>query len=150
MNNSLSKKWPCITKSAFERNLNANANSKNPKNTFTVFNHPPDFGREFNQPGNAANNPKGNARAREKPNIPTKGPIPPTVADSTSSVPTIGPVQENETRASVNAIKKIPKNPPLLEAESAFVTQVLGRFISNAPKNETANKISRTKKNKLK
>ena len=32
-----------------ERNLNANANSKNPKNTFTVFNHPPDFGKEFNQ-----------------------------------------------------------------------------------------------------
>ena len=139
-----------MTKSALERNLNANANSKNPKNTFTVFNHPPDLGKEFNHPGNAANKPKGSASAREKPNMPTKGPIPPIVADSTRRVPTIGPVQENETSARVNAIKNIPINPPFLEAESALFIHVFGRFISKAPKNDTANKISRTKKNKLK
>jgi hypothetical protein len=29
------------TKSAFDKNLKAKANSRNPKTTFTVFNHPP-------------------------------------------------------------------------------------------------------------
>jgi hypothetical protein len=47
-------------------------------------------------------------------------------------------------------MKNIPKNPPLLEAESALVTHVFGRFISKAPRNEIANTISRRKKNKLK
>ena len=115
-NISLSKKCACTTKSAFDKNLNAKASSKNPKNTFTVFSHPPDLGKVFIQPGNAANNVNGRAKANEKPNIPTNGPIPPIVADSTRSVPTIGPVQENETRASANAIKKIPTIPPLSDA----------------------------------
>ena len=72
------------------------------------------------------------------------------VADSTNNVPTIGPVQENETKAKVKAIKNIPKNPPLLEAESAFVTHVFGKLISKAPKNETAKTTRRKKKNILK
>ena len=50
----------------------------------------------------------------------------------------------------MNAIKNIPKNPPLLEAESALVTHVFGRLISNAPKNEMANVTSNARKNKLK
>jgi hypothetical protein len=133
-----------------ERNLKANANSRNPKNTLTEFSQPPDFGKEFNQPGNAANKPKGRASARENPNIPINGPTPPIVADSTRSVPTMGPVHENETRASVNAIKNIPRKPPFLDAESALLTHVFGRFISKAPKNDKANTISRIKKNKLK
>ena len=112
-NNSLSNQCSCNTKSAFERNLNANANSKNPKNTLTVFNQPPDFGKEFIQPGNIANKAKGNAMANENPNIPTIGAIPPFEADSTNSVPTIGPVQEKDTIANANAIKKIPITPPL-------------------------------------
>ena len=93
INSSLSRKCPRTTKSALERNLKAKASSKN-KNTFTVFNHPPDFGNEFNHPGKAANNAKGSANASENPNIPIKGPIPPIVADSTNNVPTMGPVQE--------------------------------------------------------
>ena len=97
MNTSLSNKCNCRTKSAFDKNLKAKANSRNPRNTFTVFNHPPDFGNVFNQPGNIANNIKGNAKANEKPNIPTSGAIPPFEAASTNKVPTIGPVQENET-----------------------------------------------------
>ena len=44
-----------------ERNLKARANSKKPKNTLTVFNQPPDLGKEFNQPGKAANKVNGNA-----------------------------------------------------------------------------------------
>ena len=90
------------------------------------------------------------AKAKEKPNIPTNGPIPPIVADSTNNVPTIGPVQEKETKAKVKAIKNIPKKPPLLEAESAFVTHELGKLISKAPKNEMANTTRRKKKNILK
>ena len=133
-----------------ERNLNARANSRKPKNTLTVFNQPPDFGNEFNHPGKAANNANGSANASENPNIPMKGPIPPIVADSTNNVPTIGPVHEKDTNANVKAIKKIPKNPPLFEAESALVTHELGRFISKAPKNETAKTTRSTKKNKLK
>ncbi len=74
-NTSRSNQCSCNTKSAFDKNLNANANSKNPKTTLTVFNHPPDFGNQFNQPGKAANKANGIAKANEKPNIPTIGPI---------------------------------------------------------------------------
>ena len=91
---SRSSKCNCNTKSALDKNLKAKANSKNPRTTFTVFNQPPDLGKEFNQPGNIANNIKGKAKAREKPNIPTTGAIPPLEAASTNKVPTIGPVQE--------------------------------------------------------
>ncbi len=74
-NTSRSNQCNCNTKSAFDKNLNAKANSKNPNTTFTVFNQPPDLGKEFNQPGNAANNANGMAKANENPNIPTIGPI---------------------------------------------------------------------------
>jgi hypothetical protein len=62
---SLSNQCNCKTKSALDKNLNAKANSKNPSETFTVFNQPPDFGKEFIQPGNKANNLNGNAIAEE-------------------------------------------------------------------------------------
>ncbi len=130
--------------------MNANANSKNPKETLTVFNHPPDFGNEFNQPGNIANNINGNAMANEKPNIPTIGAIPPLEADSTNKVPTIGPVQENDTTAKANAIKNIPTKPPLSALESIFVAQELGKIISNAPKNESAKTTNNNKENNIK
>ncbi len=93
--------------------MNAKANSKNPKTTFTVFSQPPDFGNEFNQPGKAANKAKGKAIANENPNIPIIGAIPPLEAASTNKVPTIGPVQEKDTIAKAKAIKKIPIIPPL-------------------------------------
>ena len=111
-NTSLSSKCSCKTKSAFDKNLNAKANSRKPKTTFTVFNQPPDFGNECNHPGNIANNINGKANANENPNIPIIGAIPPFDAASTKSVPTIGPVQENETIAKANAINKIPIIPP--------------------------------------
>ena len=38
---------------ALDKNLNAKAISKNPKVTLTEFNQPPDWGKEFNQPGKA-------------------------------------------------------------------------------------------------
>ncbi len=44
--------------------------------------------------------------------MPTIGAIPPFEADSTSKVPTIGPVHEKETIAKARAMKKIPMSPP--------------------------------------
>ena len=67
---SLSSKCNCNTKSAFDKNLNAKANSKKPKETFTVFNQPPDFGSECIQLGNIANNINGKAKAVES-DVPT-------------------------------------------------------------------------------
>ncbi len=92
-----------------DKNLKAKANSKKPKNTFTVLSQPPDLGIELSQLGNIANNVKGNAKAIEKPNILTTGATPPVLADATKAVPTIGNVQEKDTIANANAIKKIPK-----------------------------------------
>src|SRR5690554_2935015 len=143
---SRSNQWACNTKSALDRNLKANANSRNPKNTFTVLSHPPDFGREFIQPGKAANKPKGNAKANEKPNIPTNGAIPPREAASTNKVPIIGPVQEKETMASARAIKKMPMMPPRSACLSTLFAQEFGSMISKAPKNERP-KINSIKKN---
>jgi hypothetical protein len=69
---------------------------------------------------------KGKAKADENPSIPIIGAIPPLEADSTKRVPTIGPVQENDTNAKVNAIKKIPKDTrqkPLDEIDLAKSTK---------------------------
>ena len=74
INNSRSRKCACKTRSAFERNLNAKAISKNPKVTLTEFNQPPDCGKEFNQPGKAAKSANGKAIANENPSIPIIGP----------------------------------------------------------------------------
>src|SRR5690606_17389948 len=108
----------CSTKSAFDKNLSAKANSINPKTTFTVFNQPPDFGKEFNHFGNIANNVNGKASANPKPDIPSDNCIAPPsdVKELPNKVPKIGPVHENETIAKVNAIKKMPTIPPILLA----------------------------------
>ena len=89
---------------------------------------------------------KGSASANENPNIPTTGAIPPLLAASTINVPTIGPVQENETSANTSAIKNIPIIPPLSAFESALFTHLFGKRISNAPMNEKAKITNRTKK----
>ena len=57
-------------KSALDKNLNANANSINPKITLTLLNHIPDLGKTFNELGEIARNVKGNARETPKPSIP--------------------------------------------------------------------------------
>ena len=44
----------CSTRSALDKNFIANAISKNPKTTFTEFNQPPDFGKDFSHVGNLA------------------------------------------------------------------------------------------------
>ena len=147
MNNSRSNQCVFQIRSADDKNLNAKASSKKPSTTFTVFNHPPDFGSEFNQPGKTAKSVNGIAKANENPNIPMIGPIQlPCVPASTNNEPIIGPVHENDTNDNVNAMKKIPTNPPLFEASSALFTHELGRVISNAPKKDIA-KITKSTKN---
>src|SRR6478736_3014633 len=94
------------------RNLNASAISIKPKTTFTVFNHPPDLGSDFNQFGKNAKSVNGIANAIENANIPMIGFKNSPPADETKILPTNGPVHENETNTKVNAIKKTPGNPP--------------------------------------
>ena len=122
----------CATKSAFDKNLKAKANSKKPSTTLVVFIHPPDFGNAFNQLGNNANRAKGKARASPKPVIPAVNCVAPpsAVNEPANNEPKIGPVQEKETIAKVKAIKKMPIKPPTEEAESILFPQELGKVIS--------------------
>lgn len=98
--------------------------------------------------GNSANSANGMARASEKPSMPIAGPnLSPLVAASTRSVPMIGPVQENDTRVSVNAMKKMPMRPVVLSARASIrLMNFEGSLMSNAPKNDTANTTSSRKK----
>ena len=79
-----------------------------------VFNQPPDFGKAFIILGNIANKAKGNPKETPKPAIPAVSchAPPSAVKEPANNEPKIGPVQENETIAKVNAIKKTPINPP--------------------------------------
>ena len=139
--------------SALDKNLIANAISKNPMNTLKVFIQPPDLGRDFNHVGNTANNAKGIPKANPKPSIAelnwnaTADPEPEAVNPVLAkAAPKTGPVHEKDTRAKVKAMKKIPKIPPTLEAESTLFNNLLGRRISKYPKNDIAKTVN-TKKN---
>ena len=88
--------------------MSARASSRKPSTTLTVFIQPPLFGIDLSIVGNMAKSEKGRARAMANPAMPTAGEMKLLVAAaSTSSVPMIGPVQLNETRQSVKAMKKI-------------------------------------------
>ena len=95
---------------------------------------------------------KGRARASENPNIPMAGEIKLDVAAaSTSRVPMIGPVQEKDTRASVNAMKKMLRYPVVESTfESILLLHDAGRVISNPPMKEIAKSTRRRKKAMLK
>ena len=82
-----------------------------------------------------------------KPAIPIAGPeIFPIVAASTNNVPIKGPVHEKDTRARVNAIKKILITPVVCSAFPSIAFDHLdGNLISNAPKNEIPNTTSKIK-----
>ena len=110
---SLSKILQWYVWSTVLKNLSANANSKKPKNTLIVFIQPPDFGIFLSNSGDKANNTNGEASPNPKPNIPMIGLMNLPEAPNPKSVPTNGPVQEKETKAKVNAMKKIPIKPPL-------------------------------------
>ena len=98
--------------------------------------------------GKTANSAKGMASASAKPNIPMAGPtVLPCDAASTSSVPMIGPVHENDTSTNVKAIKKMLRMPDVVSAllSMRFVHDE-GSTNSNAPKNDTANSTNNAKK----
>ena len=124
----------------------------NPNTIFRVVIHEPDFGADFSHEGNMANSVKGRASARAKPNIPTAGASQlPVVVVCTNNMPMIGPVQENDTSTSVNAIRKILNRPLVSEAlVSTLLAQLSGSLISNQPKKLRANTTSNRKRNTLK
>src|SRR5687767_13586371 len=146
MNTSLFNKPHCFTRSALEKNFTASANSKNPRTTFTSVIQPPDRGNDCNQWGNIANKANGNPRAKPNPAAPTVNGQAPCSATPTSKVPRIGPVQENETIASVAAIKNIPPRSPSPDLESILLARPDGRPISNKPKKDSANTTKMAKK----
>ena len=121
------------TKSAFEKNLRARASSIKPRTILVDPSQFPDLGIIFNAFGNKANKPKGSPSAKPKPNIPNDNCIAPESEeiDPARSDPKIGPVQEKETIAKVNAMKKIPKVPLNFEdLLSEKLTQLFGNFNS--------------------
>ena len=65
------------------------------------------------------------------------------------TVPTMGPVQLKLTSTSVSARKNTPRRPPLSLLASAWVVQLDGKVISNAPKNDAANSMKITKNRML-
>jgi hypothetical protein len=128
------------------RNFILNASIINPRTTFIEFNQPPDLGMRFIIDGNNAKIVKGRAKANPKPSMPIVGLITSPLAASTRRAPIIGPVHENETITVVSPIKNAASIPPLSTLESAPVTHLFGRTISNAPKNEMANTTNNAKK----
>ncbi len=96
-----------------------------------------------------ANRVNGMANASANPNIPRVGFRASPPAASTSSAPTMGPVQEKETSTVVRAIKKAPPKPPLSARLSALFTQLEGSTSSNIPKKEKAKSTKRAKKIRL-
>ncbi len=132
-----------------DKNLKARASSKKPKTTLTEFNHPPDFGRLLIQPGKTAKRVNGIANAREKENMPKIGLINSPPAEEIKMEPTIGPVQENETKTKVKAIKKIPIKPPFSALASTLFTKEEGKVISNKPKKAKAKTMKIPKKKRL-
>ena len=74
----------------------------------------------------------------------------PDVEKSTSRNPMMGPVQEKDTMARVNAMRNIPSSPPVLLALlSSLLPHDDGSVISNHPKKDNAKTTSNAKKNKL-
>ena len=89
------------------------------------------------------------AKAREKANIPRIGLSNAPPAELIRIEPTIGPVQEKDTKTKVKAIKNTHVKPPLSALASILLTKPLGRVISNKPKNANAKTINIKKKNTL-
>ena len=116
------------TKSAFDKNLNANASSINPKMTLTTSNQDPDLGRFFSSFGNNAK--IANGTPNPIPNPENAGVMNAEFLALASTNPRIGPVQEKETMAKVNAIKKIPINVPVPDLLSSLLPRLAGNDIS--------------------
>ena len=95
--------------------------------------------------GNIAKMVKGSANATENASIVIIGVQNSPWVDLMRTEPTMGPVQENDTRTRVRAMKKIPARPALSDLASLLFTSEEGRVISNAPKKEAANTMNTMK-----
>ena len=116
-----------------------------PNTTFTLLSHDPLF-IFLRRDGNMAKMVKGRAKATLNASMVTIGVQNSPAVDLIRTVPTIGPVQENETRTSVRAMKNIPPRPPLPALASLLLARLEGSSISKAPKNEAANTMNTMKK----
>ena len=113
--------------------------------------HEPDFGADFSHEGNMAKRVNGKARAKANANMPTAGANQlPVVVVCTSSMPMIGPVQENDTNTNVKAIRKMLTRPLVCDAfVSTLFAQLSGNLISNHPKKLQAKTTSNRNRNTL-
>ena len=128
-----------------DKNFRAIAISINPKQTFNVFNQPPDFAILLRRPGKKANSANGNAIARENPRKPTIGPARSfCCVTSINKLPIKGAVHEKETNTSVSAMKNIPEKLCVLAFASTLFVQEEGNVISKAPKKEIPKIIKST------
>src|SRR5690606_1893354 len=98
-------------RSALDRNFNAAASSTNPRTTFPVFIHEPDFGRRFSVLGNRAKKMNGSENVALKTTIPATGYAHSLLAVAASSPPTNGAVHEKETSVSVSPMNNTPRYP---------------------------------------
>src|SRR5574344_2928219 len=72
------------------------------------------------------------------------------VLTATSRNPMMGPVHENDTNVSVNAMRNILSSPLVFsDLASILLLHDDGSVISNAPKNEAANTTNSRQKNML-
>ena len=109
-----------------------------------VFIHPPDLGACLSNDGNRAKSVNGMASAMAKPSMPMVGPrMEPCVDTATRRNPMMGPVHENDTNASVKAMRKMESSPVVLsDLASTFDDHDAGSVSSKAPKKEAANTTS--------
>ncbi len=118
-----------------------------PRTTLTLLSQEPDLPFIFfSSDGNIASMVNGSAKATENASIVTIGVQNSPCVDLIRTVPTIGPVQENDTRTRVRAMKNIPPSPLPPDFASLLLARLEGSSISNAPKKDAA-KIMNTTKN---
>ena len=120
----------------------------NPSTTFTEFSQLPFF-IFFRRDGNMARIVNGRAKATENASMVTIGVQNSPCVDLIRTVPTIGPVQENDTSTSVRAMKNMPPRPFAFDFESVLFDRLLGSSISNAPKNDAAKTMNTAKNSRL-
>ena len=117
----------------------------NPSTTFTLASQLPLLSFVSSE-GKSAKIVKGSAKATENASIVNIGIQNCPWVDWMRTVPTIGPVQENDTSTRVSAIKNTPTSPFFPDLPSALFTHDEGRVISNAPKKDAAKTIKTMKK----
>ena len=72
------------------------------------------------------------------------------MAAPATALPTRGPVQLKLTMASVAAMKKMPIRPPRSALASTLLAQLVGSWISKAPRKLTPKTMSNRKRKRLK